>query len=63
MTIHIANSRPSRAAVLIFYRDHWYYIADNDIDAKQTMTLISLLYTLQAGDIGTIAPVLTIPTR
>ncbi|MCG8325741.1 MAG: hypothetical protein MI673_09500 [Thiotrichales bacterium] len=43
------------------YRGHAFYIADNDLDSKSTFSLLSQLFSLQAGNTEGIKPVLTIP--
>jgi hypothetical protein len=52
---------PNDAYVRIHYRNHWYYIADNDLNTKSTFNLLMQLYNLQAGNTQTSAPVLTLP--
>ena len=41
---------PTNASVAVFYRDRWFYVADNDTDSKITMAMIEQLYSLHAGD-------------
>jgi hypothetical protein len=53
--------RPSDAAVAVRYRGHWFYIADDDGSSKATLSLLSQLYTLQAGEVIEEKPVLTLP--
>jgi hypothetical protein len=53
--------RPANAAVAVRYRDHWFYIADDDTSSKATFSLLSYLYVLQAGEITEEKPVLTLP--
>jgi hypothetical protein len=45
----------------VFYRDSWFYIADNDADSKVTFALLSMLITLQSGDTAKITPLITLP--
>jgi hypothetical protein len=53
--------RPANAAVAVRYRDHWFYIADDDKSSKATFSLINQLYVLQAGEVTEEKPVLTLP--
>jgi len=67
LNIHMSKERPKcNVASSIYYRNHWFYIADNDIISKNTFMLIQLLFHLQAA-VGAAptqkAPVLTIPVR
>ena len=47
--------------VSVKYNDTWFSIAKNDIPSKDTFSLIKLLYQMQAGDIPTVQPLLTLP--
>ncbi|MCX7109886.1 MAG: hypothetical protein NTX45_07130 [Proteobacteria bacterium] len=62
---HIRQSegRPDGAFVAIPYRDHWFYLADNDLESKSTFMLLTQLFRLQAGAAKTTGPALTIPVR
>lgn len=42
-------------------RNAWFYIADNDRESRKTFALLSLLLTLQAGEIPQTGPILTLP--
>jgi hypothetical protein len=53
--------RPKGAALAIRHRDHWFYIADDDQTTKSTFLLLGELFTLQAGDVEELKPVLTLP--
>ena len=50
--LQIKNSlnRPEDASLLIFYRNHWFYINDSDLTSKSTFSLLAQIYALQAGD-------------
>ncbi|CDZ78340.1 hypothetical protein BN59_02650 [Legionella massiliensis] len=60
LTVYISNHRPANANVVVYYRNHWYYIADNDRDSKETFALIQQLFSLQAGDITKTSPLITV---
>jgi hypothetical protein len=59
--IHQSRERPESAFLAIAYRDHWFYIADNDLDSKSSFMLMSQLFSLNAGTIKSVSPMLTIP--
>ncbi len=60
--IRSSENEPDSASVKVFYRDSWFYIADNDQDSKTTFALLSMLITLQSGDTKGITPLITLPS-
>ena len=58
--VRSAASKPPRPFVTVPYRGNWFYIADNDLESKSTFMLLTQLFNLQAGQIKTVAPALTI---
>lgn len=56
-----STTEPELAAVKIFYRGSWFYIADNDMDSKVTFALVSMLVMLQSGDTAKITPLISLP--
>lgn len=60
--VHSSPTPPEAAAVKVFYRDSWFYIADGDADSKVTFALLSMLVTLQAGDTAKMTPLISLPT-
>lgn len=65
LSIHISSQRPrGNVSVEVYYRDHWFYIADSDYKSKRTFALLEEVFNLQAGETpGQNIPVLTIPAR
>jgi len=59
--VHTSSKEPENASVKVFYRDVWFYIADNDADSKVTFALLSMLVTLQSGDTAKITPLISLP--
>lgn len=61
---HVRSSeqKPEDAAVKVFYRDAWFYIADTDHDSKTTFALLSMLITLQSGASSGVMPVISLPS-
>ena len=59
-TVHSSKERPANAFVAIEFRDHWFYIADSDITSKSTFVLLSNAFSLQAGDVKSVAPTLSV---
>jgi len=60
--VHSSVEEPEQAAVKVFYRDTWFYIADADQDSKTTFALLSMLITLKSGDASGLMPLITIPS-
>jgi hypothetical protein len=61
MQIHSSKKRPENAAVVISYRNHFFYIDDSDLDSKSTFSLLGQVFQLQSGNAKGAVPVLTIP--
>lgn len=59
--VQSSEQAPKAAAVRVRHRDHWYWIADDDLDSKTTFSLLAQLLALQSGDAASTAPVLTLP--
>ena len=58
--VRSSTSKPVSSFVAVPYRENWFYIADNDLESKSTFMLLTQLFNLQAGQIKTVAPALTI---
>jgi len=61
--LHVRSSEqePGDAAVKVFYRNTWFYVADSDQDSKTTFALLSMLITLQSGVSTGVTPLITLP--
>lgn len=53
--------RPSSAYAAVQYRGAWFYIDDADLDSKSTFVLLQQLFALQAGEMRSSGPILTLP--
>ena len=60
LRVESAAARPANAFIAVRHRGAWFYIRNNDLESKSTFMLLSQLFNLQAGQIKTIAPALTI---
>lgn len=62
--LHVRSQEdpPPDAFVRVHYRDHWFYISDNDLDSKTTFGLLTYLFSLQAAGAGGKSPLLTVST-
>ena len=51
---------PGEAAVSVYYRNHWFYISDADLESKATFHLLTEMFNLLAGGIKMPGPMFTI---
>jgi hypothetical protein len=61
LRIRSRRTHPAQAVVAVRHRGHWYYIDDADLTSKSTFALLGQLFALQAGEVESAAPVLTLP--
>jgi hypothetical protein len=61
MHIRTSDHRPDNAAVSTHYRGSWFYVDDSDLSSKSTFALVTQLLQLQAGEIRSTGPILTLP--
>lgn len=61
LTVSSDESSPADAFVRIRYRDHWFYIADADLNSKATFNLLTYLLSLQSAGQGGLDAMLTVP--
>jgi hypothetical protein len=62
VNVRSADSRPD-AFVAIAYRGNWYYMPDDDVRSKAYFVLLGTLFALQAGELRTVVPLLTLPVK
>jgi len=60
LRIRSQDERPTDAAVAVRYRRTWFYIADADLNAKSTFSLLGQIFALQSGKAEGTKPVLTL---
>jgi len=60
LKVDSAAQRPPGAFIAVQHRGAWFYIRNNDLESKSTFMLLTQLFNLQAGQIKTVAPALTI---
>jgi hypothetical protein len=63
MKVYQSTLVPRNANVMVYYRNHWFYTADNDRDTKQTIALVEQLFQLQAGEMTGPQPLLTLSVK
>ncbi len=57
-----SKNRPENVFAAVRFRDNWYYIDHADITSKRALSLIIVLFRLQAPTPAGAAPILTLPT-
>jgi hypothetical protein len=61
--IHSGKDKPAQAFVAVHYRDHWFWIDDDDFQTKRALTAVMFFFTLaETGDTGKL-PLITIPAQ
>lgn len=61
--IRSGTTAPADAYVAVPYKDHWYWIDDDDIASKRIFTFLLILSSLAETGQGQITPVVTVPSR
>lgn len=56
----VQKHRPLRSELAVHYRGHWFYIAEDDVQSRATLSLVKLAIDLQSQS-GNAGPVLTLP--
>jgi hypothetical protein len=58
-----SSAEPQEVAVKVFYRDHWYYIRDSDLESKRIFGFMMLLFSLTESGETVGLPLVTIPAQ
>ncbi|MCL4179381.1 MAG: hypothetical protein KJ072_16765 [Verrucomicrobia bacterium] len=58
-----SKQKPADAYVVVQYRDHWFWIEDDDLRSKRAFAFMMMLFTLTDSGDKQGLPVLTIPTQ
>ena len=61
LRVRSKSNRPDNATLRVFYRGTWFFIQDSDLKSKSTFSLLSQIFSLQAGKIKDTTPLLTLP--
>jgi len=59
--VRSGRERPEGAYIATFYRGHWFWVEDHDLESKSTFMLLRQLFDLQAGQNTVQGPTLTLP--
>jgi hypothetical protein len=58
--VHVSEEPPEDSYVAIQDRDHWYYIADTDVNSKRTFAIVQILLSLTDSGETARGPVVSI---
>ncbi len=61
--IRSGTAAPDSTYVAAPYKEHWYWIDDNDLASKRTFTFLLILFSLAETGQGPSAPIVTVPSR
>jgi hypothetical protein len=61
MNIRATRDQPNDALVWVKHNEHYFSIASSDVQSKDTFALVKMLFEVQAGDIKSVTPILTLP--
>ena len=56
----VQKHRPLRSDLAVHYRGHWFYIPEDDVQSRATLSLVKMALDLQS-QAGSAGPVLTLP--
>jgi len=45
------------------YRDHWFYIKDNDLKSREAFTMLNAFFAVTGGTVPGANPILTLPVN
>ncbi|MCE5232536.1 MAG: hypothetical protein ABFC67_10140 [Mizugakiibacter sp.] len=63
MRIHSGTQKPARAYAAVRYREHWFWIDDDDLRTKRAMSSIVFCFTLAETGGSENIPLITIPAQ
>jgi hypothetical protein len=61
--VRSSEALPEDAFVRVFYRGHWFSVADTDLNSKTTFNLLTYLFNLKAAGKTAQEPLMTYPVR
>jgi hypothetical protein len=61
--VRSGTTRPEGAFVAVRYRDHWFWVGDDDLQTKRALTAIMFAFTLTGTASPERLPLITIPAQ
>jgi hypothetical protein len=59
--VQVQPHKPKGAEVAVKYRDHWFYIAPDDVQSRAALAIFEILFAVQESEGAPSGPVLTLP--
>ena len=63
LAVRSSKDEPENASLRIRYRDHWFYVADNDLQSREAFALLNALFAVTGGTVPGANPILTLPVN
>jgi hypothetical protein len=63
LRVVVTDTPPQDAYVAVQYDRRWFWIADTDIQSKNTFAIIMLLFSIADTGVKGLAPIVTIPAQ
>jgi hypothetical protein len=61
LNVRCSLAPPAHALTAVFYRGCWFYVDDTEVPSKDSFAMLGYVFALQAGEVKSNAPVLTLP--
>ena len=61
--IYSGKDKPPDAFAAVFYRDHWFWVDDGDLQTKRALTAVMFFFTLAETGGTEKLPLITIPAQ
>jgi hypothetical protein len=61
--IYSGKNKPASAFAAVRYRDYWFWVDNNDLQSKRTLTVIIFFFTLSDTGSPEKLPLITIPAQ
>ena len=63
LNIKSSKDEPANATLRVRYRDHWFYIEDNDLESREAFTMLNAFFAVTGGTVPGANPILTLPVN
>ena len=60
MHVRTCRERPANGRLAVRYHDNWFYIADNDFESKETLSILSVIAGIYQGEVKSFLPIFTV---
>jgi hypothetical protein len=63
LVVRSSKDEPENAKLRIRYLNHWFYVADNDLESREEFALLNALFAVTGGTVPGANPILTLPVN